>query len=237
MNKKIISAIVIVIVVALLLSVIYLFTREDSDAIKFKKEYESLNGEVNENNNKEYRSIEISKNNPIIYSSAEEVLEMMDNGDSFAVYFGFSKCPWCRSVLPTMFEVASDLGIDTIYYVDVLDIRNTLEVVEEQEIVESKKGTDGYYKLLDRLSDVLDFYSLTDSEGNAVDSNQKRIYAPNIVAIVDGRAENLTTGISDSQEDGYQEITKDMKKDMYNKIKCCLECLSDTSGVCTKNAC
>lgn len=236
MNKKIISIIIVAVVVAIILSLIYLVSRPETDAIKFKKEYESLNGQVNDKGN-EYREISISKKNPIKYATADDIVEMMDNDETFAVYFGFSKCPWCRSVIPTMLEVADDLEIDTIYYVDVLDIRNTLEVDDSLEVIETKKGTDGYYKLLEKFADVLDDYSLSDSEGNSVDTNQKRIYAPNIAVVLNGKAEDLTTGISDNQEDGYQELTKSMKKEMYNKIKCTLECLDKEVGICTKNAC
>ena len=234
MNKK---SLLIILLLVLVIILVFIFGNNNStsDSIKFKKEYESLNGKVNDNG-KEYRSISISKSNPIKYATAEDIVKMIENKETFAVYFGFSKCPWCRSVLPTMFEVASDLDIDTIYYVDVLDIRNTLEV-KDGEVVETKKGTDGYYKLLEYLDSVLDEYSLTDSDGNKVDANQKRIYAPNIAVILGGRAEDLTTGISDKQDDAYMKLTDSMKKEMYKKIKCTLECLDKENTICEKKSC
>ena len=60
--------------------------------------------------------------------TAEEIAEKIEKKDSFIVYFGFAKCPWCRSVLETLIEVAKDQGLDTIYYVDVKDVRDVKEV-------------------------------------------------------------------------------------------------------------
>lgn len=234
MNKKnilIIGLLIVVIVIAF----VFGNKGQETDAEKFKKEYEALNTEKSDSG-KAYRKLSISKKNPIVYSTEDEIVKKIDNKETFVVYFGFSKCPWCRSVLPTMFEVAEDLGIDTIYYVDVLDIRNTKEY-RDGEIVETKEGTSGYYALLDRLGSLLDDYKISDSEGNPVESNEKRIYAPNIVAVVSGKPESLTTGISDKQDDAYMKLTKKMKKEMYEKIKCTLECVSKKSTVCEKEAC
>ena len=119
-----------------------------SDAVKFKEEYESLNGTVSASG-KEIRSITIDKDNPMIYKSADDIVKMIENKETFVVYFGFPACPWCRSVLPTLLDVSKDLGLDKIYYVDVLEIRDTLKVNDNKEVVVDKKGTDAYYKLLE----------------------------------------------------------------------------------------
>lgn len=231
MNKKniLIIGLLIVVIVG-----VFIFGNkgEPTDGEKFKKEYEALNTEKTDSG-KSYRELSISKKNPIVYSTAEDIVKKIDNSDTFIIYFGFSKCPWCRSVIPTMFEVANDLDIDTIYYVDVLDIRDTKEYKDE-EIVTTREGSTGYNDLLNRLDNVLDKYKIVDSEGNQIESEYKRIYAPNIVAIVSGKAESLTTGISDKQDDAYMEITEKMKKEMYNKIKCTMECVSKKSTVCEK---
>lgn len=234
MNKKNLLIIGLLIVVVIF---VFIFGNkaESTDAERFKKEYESLNGEVNDSG-KAYRKLSISKKNPIKYSTADEIVRRIDNKETFIVYFGFSKCPWCRSVLPTMFEVAEDLEIDTIYYVDVLDIRDTKEY-KDGEVVQTKEGEAGYYDLLERLGELLDDYKIVDNDGNRVNAEEKRIYAPNIVAVVSGKPESLTTGISDKQDDAYMELTDKMKKEMYNKIKCTMECVSLKATVCEKEAC
>lgn len=204
---------------------------EKTDAVKFKEEYESLNGESS--NGKKYRSLEIDNNNPIIYNKASDIIAAMDNKETFVVYFGFAECPWCRSVIPTLIEVANDLGISTIYYVDVKEIRDTLELDNEGNIVTKKEGSDDYYKLLEKLDSLLESYTLTDGYGNEVNTGEKRIYAPNIVSVIEGEAKYLTDGISNSQTDAYMDLTDKMKEESYDKIKCSIECVADSQKVCS----
>ncbi len=233
------KSIIIIIGIIILILGIFLFLpkeTEKTDAVKFKEEYESLNN-TKSSSGKDIRNLTIQEDNPIIYSSAEEVVEMINNKESFAVYFGFSSCPWCRSVLPTLFEVMDDLKIDKIYYVDVKDIRDVLTLDENQKVKTEKKGTDAYYELLKKLDSVLSDYQLTTEENEKIETGEKRIYAPNIVSIIDGKVHDLTTGISDSQTDGYMELTKEMQKETYEKIKCVLDCLSEEEMVCTKKSC
>ena len=62
------------------------------DALKFKEEYESLNGQTREKDGKEIRTISIPDNNPMIYKEANDIVSLMDNKETFLVYFGFSDC-------------------------------------------------------------------------------------------------------------------------------------------------
>ena len=203
-----------------------------TDASKFKEEYESLNGQTINGN--KVRSINIDEDNPFVYKDAKEIITMMDNKESFVVYFGFAKCPWCRSVLETLIKVAKDNGLDTIYYVDVLDIRDTLKV-ENDKVVTDKKGSDDYYKLLEYFDEVLSEYKLTDENGEKVEANEKRIYAPNVVSVVDGKAKELTTGISSKQDDAYMKLTDEMKKETYNNFKCIIKCVLESKNTCSIN--
>lgn len=49
--------------------------------------------------------------------SVKDVKEQMDQGKSFAVYFGFAKCPWCIAALPILNEEAKAAGMK-VGYVD-----------------------------------------------------------------------------------------------------------------------
>ena len=235
MKKKILFvliAIVIIIGGILVFNILNTKKENNKDAIKFKEEYESLNGEVNEKSGKEYRELSISKDNPFIYKGADDIVEMINNKETFAVYFGFNSCPWCRSVLPTLIEVAKDVEIDEIYYVDVKEIRDTIEINDNGELETTKEGTDGYYELIELLGNVLADYTLTDAEGNKVSTDVKRIYAPNVVIVVDGQAEKIETGISDKQTDGYMELTDEITADTYNKFESILEYLYVKQHTC-----
>ena len=211
----------------------------NNDASLFKKEYEKLNGKKIKDH--EIRKVTISKKNPIIYKSADEIVEMIDNKETFIVYFGFAECPWCRSMIENMLSVSKDLNIKTIYYVDVENIRDKKELnpdslIEEKEgIITVEEGSAGYMDLLNRLDKVLEKYILTDDDGNEFDTDEKRIFAPNVITIVDGKAVSLTTGIPDELDDPYMKLTdkiNDKSKKMLKKT------MSEiNSNVCTKESC
>ena len=209
---------------------------KQSDAVKFKKEYESLNG-TKSSSNKTIRTISIDKENPMVYSTADAIVEKMENNETFVVYFGFASCPWCRSMLESFLQSAKDNNIKKIYYVDVYDIRDKYEVNKEGKLEKTEEGTDGYNELINLLGNVLDDYNITTESGETLSTNEKRIYAPNVVAVVNGKAVEMVEGISSKLEDPYSELTEEMKEESYNSFKCLWDCLSKESTICTKNAC
>ena len=201
-----------------------------TDGIKFKEEYEKLNGKKNDQG-KKYREITIDSKNKMVYKTTEEVLNLIDKKKSFVLYFGFDTCPWCRSVVPTLASISKELNQE-VYYIDVKDIRDTFELDDDNKPKLVKKSSKDYSKLLEKLEPVLEDYTLTDSDNNEIKVGEKRIYAPSIVSVIDGKAKELTTGISDKQTDGYMKLTKEMEKDTYNKIKKVLKQVSDKSNTC-----
>ena len=203
-----------------------------TDAVLFKEEYESLNGQVS-SSGKEYRIITIDENNPFLYQSAEEIVKKIEKKETFAVYFGFSSCPWCRSMLPSFIEVAKDLSLSKIYYVDISKIRDVKEI-QDGKVHTVQEGTEGYLKLLEYFNDVLEEYTLKDENQKEIKVGEKRIYAPNVISVVEGKVDSMTTGISKKQVDAYMDLTEDMKTEMYHQLKCILECIKENEAVCTK---
>ena len=167
----------------------------------------------------------------MVYKTTEEVLNLIDKKKSFVLYFGFDTCPSCRSVVPTLASISKELNQE-VYYIDVKDIRDTFELDDDNKPKLAKKGSKDYSKLLEKLEPVLEDYTLTDSDNNEIKVGEKRIYAPSIVSVIDGKAKELTTGISDKQTDGYMKLTKEMEKDTYNKIKKVLKQVSDKNNTC-----
>lgn len=238
MKKKYIASIVVILILA---AVVFFAiqnqkrTMEQTDAYQFAEEYMSINGTEN-NNGKEYRKIEIPKDNPFVYAKAEDIVSKIEKKESFIVYFGFSTCPWCRSVLEELIHAAKDKKVDTIYYVDVLEIRDIKEIDENGNITTTREGTAGYMELIQKLDNVLDDYTLSKGE-ETISVGEKRIYAPNVVAISRGKALQLETGIPEDLKDPYGELTKDMKKYSYEKFTCLMKCLEEDSITCQKNSC
>jgi len=205
-----------------------------SDAYKFKNEYESINNKDNGHGNK-YRELSIPDDNPFVYATCDDIVEKINNKETFVVYFGFKECPWCRSILTELINVAKDKEIDTIYYVDIKDVRDVKEYVDG-EIKTTKEGDRYYIELISLLDKVLDEYTLKTDEGE-VSTGEKRIYAPNIIAIGEGVPIQMETGISDELKDPYGKLTKKVKKYAYNQFKCVLECIEEESLVCEKDKC
>ena len=160
---------------------------------------------------------------------------MIDNGDTFVVYFGFESCPWCRSVVTNLIDAAKDNEIDKIYYVNVKNIRDELEY-KNGKVVTKKKGMDAYYDLLDQLDGVLKKYELTikeDDEEKKIDTNEKRIYAPNVVAVVKGKPTKLVTGISEDLKNPYDKLTDEINEDSYKQFEEVLKEIGNSGGACS----
>ena len=232
-KKKIIGiALIIIIFIALVGTIIYVFTElkeendiriqniDTTDAKKFKSEYEELNGkEVSEG--VYYRTLDINENNPIKYITASDLVSKMDNKESFVVYFGFNSCPWCRMTLEALLKSAEKNNITTIYYVDIKNIRDTYELDENNKPVCTTRGTDGYYQLLNKFDSVLSDYKPLEYETTKkvknktktikvkVDIDEKRIYAPNYVLVKNGKPILLTDSIPNSIDDPYKELTEE----------------------------
>ena len=233
MKKKIIIGILVIIAGVFFIIIHNDYTRyKNSDAYKFKVEYENLNGEKSKGGS-EYRSVTISRKNKMKYATAEEIVEKIDKNESFIVYFGFASCPWCRSMIENLVDLSIDEGID-VYYVDVLDIRDTIELVDG-EVKKTKEGTKAYMELLDRLGSVLSEYSLKDQDGNDIETNEKRIYAPNVVAVVNGLPIKMVEGVSSKLTDPYSNISDEMNKESIEQLKCIFKCFNE-NNVCTKES-
>ena len=213
-------------IIILLITLVLLTScaKKETDANKFKKEYENKNSEeiiAGEN----YRKLDISKNNPFVYSSGDEIVNKIENKETFYVYIGSSKCPWCRSVIEKFIEIASLNNIDKVYYVDIWGDDHE-EILRDKYILDKNNkpqktvdGTDSYYKLLNYFDEFLTDYTLTTSKGKTVKVGEKRIFAPTFVYIEEGTAKKLVTGISDKQTTYNAELTNEILDDEAKTFK------------------
>lgn len=209
----------------LLIIIIFGFTTACSNkyALKFKNDYESLNGIVDKNG-KENRTVTISKDNPYIEVKASDIVEKINNKETFYVYFGDKQCPWCRSVIEKSIEVSKTNKIDKIYYVAIWndekeEILRDKKELNDGKIIDTVKGDSNYYKLLEIFDDLLSDYTLTDHDGNKISTNEKRIYAPNFIYIEKGVPKKLITGISSLQKDAREELTKEILEEEEKQFK------------------
>jgi thiol-disulfide isomerase/thioredoxin len=204
----------------------------DTDAIKFKEDYESLNGKETSTSGVNYREISIDSENPIVYSSFEEISKKIDNQETFLVYVGFSACPWCRSVIPYVLESAKENNIDTIYYVNVRedntresDLRGYYKLDDDNNVIIDVYPDKYYHAVLNTLDDYLTSYTLETSKGKKIETGENRLYAPTLIAYKNGKAVALDECISEKQTDGYQELTDEIITDIKSKAKTVFESL------------
>ena len=198
---------------------------DNQKALEFKKEYESMNG-VEGKNGKVHRTVSIKKDNPYEKVQAKDIIDKINNKETFYVYFGDKLCPWCRSVIEKSIEVAKEKNIKKIYYVDIWnddgeEILRDKYTLENGEVKKSLDGTEEYSKLLEIFKDLLSDYTLTSESGEKINTGEKRIFAPNYIYIEKGVPKKLISGISEKQTDSRGELTTEILDDeqkMFNEF-------------------
>lgn len=231
MDKKKVTTIVIAVLILAIVGVgIFFATRKsetgESDALKFKREYEALNGEKASGDNV-YQTLDISETNKVKYVDLNKTVEFLEKGTGL-IYFGFPNCPWCRGMLPTLLDTVESSYLDSISYVDMTNKRDVFEV-KDGKAVKTVDASDEYYRILEILDEYLDDYTIKDNSTDKVyKTEEKRMYLPLVVAVKDGRVEHAVTSpvkLEDGQT-AFDELTdkqaenlKDMFKDMIKKTE------------------
>lgn len=239
MEKK--NKIILIAIIILTLSVIGICVYsviknkniEETDAVKFRNEYMELNDKINDVNGKAYVNVNLSDTNTVKYVTEEEAVEILENGTG-VIYFGFSTCPWCRNLVSTLTKVAEEEK-ETIYYLDVLNIRSTF-ALEEGKLNKTRDGSESYYKILELLDEELDAFYLVDEAGNKYDTSEKRLYAPTLVAVSKGNITSTHVGTVESHESGYDTLTEDQTKELEKIIKNLINS-KEENEVCTADKC
>lgn len=148
MKKNIIVPIsILVLLIIAGLTYFFLIKKEEvtPDNVKFAKEY-----------------TKISEDNLFKYKTLEEVNKILTKGTG-VVYLGFPECPWCQEYVKYIDEVSKSVGLDKVYYSNILSDR--------------KNDTEEYKETVKILSDYLS----NDDEGN------KRVYVPSVIVVSSGK--------------------------------------------------
>ncbi len=205
-----------------------------TDAIKMKEEYAELNGKINEKNTKEYPIVELADENPFVYKTGEEMIDILENKTG-VIYFGFPTCPWCRSLLPILEKAAKSQGIGEVYYLNIYEIRSTLSLDENNKVITEKEGSEDYYRILDLLKDYLTDYTLS-KDGKSIKTDEKRLYAPTVVVVDNGKIVGFHEGtLSEAQPTGYEKMTDEEKEQLQKILEDMMSKIN--TGVCTSEGC
>jgi len=173
-------------------------------ALRFKQEYEALNGVLDDGGDPQYTPLSIGGDNNIVYMDFGEFIDFIENGTGL-LYFGRPGCPWCRLLVPMMLEFADEDRANVFYY----DIEN-----------DRAENNDSYKKVLAILGDHLPTDTVTQSEGDAgFDPGLKRVAMPQLFFLKDGK---VVGGLSMFQheflKDNEKEKMKQLLKEKYALI-------------------
>lgn len=168
-----------------------------NDTVLFKSSYEALN------NTKPYMLVPEQLNIHILdFSGVQEFLENW----SGILYFWFPSCPWCRNLLPNLFEVMEENQISDLYVFDPKEIRDEKALGTGGELIIKKATSPEYQYLLNKLNHLLPAY-----EG-LNDPQIKRLYVPLLVVIKNGEIVWSHFNTLEEQEDPNTALNENQKK-------------------------
>ena len=179
MKKKTILVVSIILIVLLIIMGIIVFNKDyKTDAERFSEEYS-----------------DVPFDNVFVYRNIDEIINILEKGTGI-VYLGFPECPWCQKYVVYLNEVAKKMGVEKIYYFNILEDR--------------KNNTKEYQKIVSILSDYLD----NDEEGDP------RVFVPDVTFVVKGKIvghDNETSQVS--EEDGTPDEYWDKEKVSFLKTR------------------
>jgi thiol-disulfide isomerase/thioredoxin len=145
----------------------------------------------------DYSNIKVDENNPMVYKTPEQIIDIIKKGTGI-IYFGFPDCPWCQNAVPVLIDIAKEMDIDQIYYLDPKEIR--------------VNDTDSYKEIVKLLGDNL----TADENGN------KRLYVPDVYFVSGGKIVGHHFKTVDTQtnpsENPLTEVQKTELRDIYKKL-------------------
>lgn len=167
------------------------------DALRFKKEYEDVNGAIREKDGMLFNNVDIPEQNPIQYINIDEFVDILNN-KSGIVFLSSPTCPYCRASISSLLKAAKELKMTTIYYYDISKDEN--ETDSENEIQELKR-----------------YGIITENEEG---KNAWKI--PQLLNIKDKKIVSSANGAMYELENGqtkYDKLTQIQENDIYNIYK------------------
>lgn len=200
-------------------------TKIRQSALDFKDEYESVNGKILRDDIT-YRELNIKEDNPYIKVTPMDIAKKIENKETFYLYVGDPLCPWCRSGIEKMIEVAKNYGVKEIYYIDFWDdnhveiLRDLYEVQtvdKKNKVVKTKDAAEGYDTILDAVKDFAQDYTLT-KDGKTYNVGVKRIFGGDHFYFENGICKKYVSLRSDKLAKSNDDLTEEVLKDQETKF-------------------
>jgi hypothetical protein len=178
----------------------------------FEEEYEILNGQTTMDGEHTYSVIDVPSENRVEYADLAQIQELLATGTG-VIYFGFPECPWCRTLVPVLFEATAAAGYEgPVYYSNFLSERDKLKLDDSGKIVVEQEGTEAYQQLVATLYDWLGPYN------GLNDDSIKRIYFPTTVFVRNGQIVDVHLVTVESQESGYDPLTDEQHAELLSTL-------------------
>ncbi len=131
-----------------------------------------------------------------VKSNIKDMKKRVDSRESFVIYFGFARCPWCRDLMPVLNEAARKSRWSTVYYA------NTRENPEWKSNIDM----DDYDLLVDMAFDYLEY------DENGI----KHLDAPTVYFVKDG---TVKTAVFAPKYDATKEtISDDLREKLMDDL-------------------
>jgi len=226
MKKKLMVVASLLMIVGLTLTGCTFKEQPREAALNFKTEYERLNGkEAREGLS--WRSLNISETNPYIKTTPEDIANKIKNGETFYLYVGDDQCPWCRSGIEKMIEVAKKNNVKDIYYIDfwndehqeILRDLYEVEIGKKNKVTfnQTREASDAYKTLIDAVKDFAQDYTIT-KDGKTYNVGVKRVFGGDHFYFKDGKCEKYVSLRSDKLKGSFDELTEEVLKDQEDKF-------------------
>ena len=183
MNKENIFFLALLAIVVLIFATfsVFAFQKEEklpiiTDAMKIKEEFALPNASSSIN-------VSLEDENSFKYISSEN--------ESGILFFGSPTNDISRKMINALNELSKEKNIETIYYLDITKIWDELELDENEKVVTTKEGSNGYYNLLSYLDEYLSPYTLIGKDETKVILEEKRILPHTLIYVEDGKITNF----------------------------------------------
>ena len=193
---------------AALLGVLMLMTAcgcqdKSSEALRFKREYEQLNGQKDDDG-KPYPEISIPEENTVRYVDSEKICEAFENG-THVIYLGWPECGWCRRMLPVLLQTVKEYSGISVYYFSIKAARQAYEDGSDEKLAQI------YLNIVEELK--RDDYDLS-SELNYYDDGTIRIPSSLVFFIKEGEIIGAHKRTVESHLDSYEELTESQASEL-----------------------
>lgn len=142
---------------------------------------------------KDYNSLR--EDTIIRYTTADEVLSLMENEYSGIIVYGFKECPWCQAVIGYVDEIAKEKGYKEVLYLDIREMRDLEESEDHQK----------YLQIFEKIKDKID--------------NPLKIFAPTTTVMSKGEVVSYSIGTVDSHQKNDLNILPPMTDSQIEELK------------------